>query len=66
MLERAMRREQVNDPELLERLCAYRRLYQMKSDYDSEPGMSVSAAMAYEEALMRYARTQGAWLRQTA
>jgi hypothetical protein len=61
-----MRREQDDDRELLERLCAYRRLYQMKGRYDSEPGMSVPAALLYGEALMRYARTRGAWLRQTA
>jgi flagellar biosynthesis chaperone FliJ len=66
MLERAMRREQENDRELLERLCAYRRLYQMKSRYDSESGMSVAAVLAYGEALMRYTRTRGASLRQTA
>jgi hypothetical protein len=61
----AMRREQENDRELLERLCVYRRLYQMKSGYDSDPGMSVMATIAYGEALMHYARTRGAWLRQT-
>lgn len=55
-----------NDRELLERLCVYRRLYQMKSGYDSEPGMTVLAAVAYGEALMHFARTRGSWLRQTA
>jgi hypothetical protein len=66
MRESAMRREQPNDRELLERLCVYRRLYQLKSSYDSESAMSVMAAVAYGEALMRHARTRGAWLRQTA
>jgi hypothetical protein len=61
-----MHREHETDRELLERLCVYRRLYQLKSEYDSEPGMSVVAAIAYGEALMRHARTRGAWLRQTA
>ena len=56
-------RRQENDRELLERLCVYRRLYQMKSGYDSEPSMTVLAAVAYGEALMRFARTRGAWLR---
>jgi len=59
-------RRQENDRELLERLCAYRRLYQIKSHYDSEPGMTVLAAVAYGEALMQFARTRGIWLRQTA
>jgi hypothetical protein len=62
----AMRREQENDRELLERLCVYRRLHQMKSGYDSDPGMSVMATIAYGEALMHYARARGARLRQTA
>jgi len=61
-----MHREHETDRELLERLCVYRRLYQLKSGYDSEPGMNVVAAIAYGEALMRYARTRGSWLRQTA
>lgn len=56
-------RRQENDRELLERLCVYRRLYQMKSGYDSERSMTVLAAVAYGEALMRFARTRGAWLR---
>ena len=61
-----MPREHENDRELLECIRVYRRLYQLKSAYDSESGMNVVAAIAYGEALMRYARTRGVWLRQTA
>ncbi|MEP6681314.1 MAG: hypothetical protein ABJB65_07530 [Chloroflexota bacterium] len=61
-----MRPDQQKDRELLEQLCALRRLYQMKSAYDSEPGMTVLGAEAYGEALLCYAHSRGAWLRQSA
>lgn len=55
-----------NENELLERLCMYRRLYPRKSRYDVEPVLTVDAAIAYGEALLRYSRTRDLWLRQAA
>lgn len=40
---------------LLERLVAYRRVYHLRSDYDSKPVITVAAAVAYGERLARSA-----------
>lgn len=53
------------DRELLERLCMYRRLYARRSRYDCEPILTVHAAIAYGEALLRHARTRDVWMRCT-
>jgi hypothetical protein len=42
--------------DLLERLVIYRRAYALRSRYDSEPVLSVKAAIAYGERTMRTAR----------
>jgi hypothetical protein len=42
---------------LLERLVVYRRVYHLRSDYDSKPVLTVAAAVTYGEQLMRIART---------
>jgi len=38
--------------DLLERLVAFRRLYRMRTDYDSKPILNVAAAVDYVERLM--------------
>ena len=50
-----MDRRERND--LLERLVIYRRDYALRSQYDSEPVLSVRAAIAKAERTMRTART---------
>ena len=42
--------------DLLERLVAYRRAYHLRSDYDAKPLLSVRAAIALGERLMRAGR----------
>ena len=42
--------------ELLDRLVAYRRVYHLRSDYDTKPLMSVRAAVIRGERAMRAAR----------
>ena len=49
-----MDRRERND--FLERLVIYRRAYALRSQYDSEPLLSVKAAIAYGERTMRSAR----------
>jgi hypothetical protein len=41
---------------LLERLVAYRRVYHLRSDYDSKPVLTVAAAVAYGEQLTQAGR----------
>jgi hypothetical protein len=50
-----MDRRERND--FLERLVIYRRAYALRSEYDSEPVLSVKAAIAYAQRTMRAART---------
>ena len=50
-----MDRRERND--FLERLVIYRRAYALRSQYDSEPVLSVRAAIAKAERAMRTART---------
>jgi hypothetical protein len=49
-----MDRRERND--FLERLVIYRRAYPLRSLYDSEPVLSVKAAIAYAERTKRAAR----------
>jgi hypothetical protein len=49
-----MDRRERND--FLERLVIYRRAYALRSRYDSEPVLSVKAAIAYAERTKRAAR----------
>lgn len=42
--------------DLLERLVTYRRAYHLRSDYDAKPLLSVRAAIAHGERLMRAVR----------
>ena len=42
--------------DFLERLVIYRRAYVLRSRYDSEPVLTVEAAIAYCERTMRTAR----------
>jgi hypothetical protein len=42
--------------ELLERLVAYRRVYHLRSEYDVTPLLTVSAAIAHGEQLLRAGR----------
>ena len=46
--------------DLLERLVAFRRVYQSRSDLDSRPILTVAAALAYGERLMRAPRANTA------
>lgn len=39
--------------DLLERLLALRRLYHLRSDWDSRPILTVAAAVGYGELLLR-------------
>ena len=39
--------------DLLERLVALRRLYHLRSDWDSRPILTVAAAVGYGELLLR-------------
>jgi hypothetical protein len=45
-----MDRRQRSD--LLERLVVYRRVYHLRSDYDTRPILTVIEAMAYAEQIM--------------
>ena len=49
-----MDRRERND--LLERLVSYRRAYALRGRYDSEPVLTVEAAIAYAERTKRTAR----------
>jgi len=49
-----MDRRERND--LLERLVIYRRAYALRSRYDSEPVLTIEAAIAYGERAKRTAR----------
>jgi len=49
-----MDRRERND--LLERLVIYRRAYALRSSYDSEPCLTIDAAIAYGERAKRSAR----------
>ena len=42
--------------DLLERLVVYRRVYHLRSDYDSKPVLTVAAAVAYGEQLAKAGR----------
>ena len=42
--------------DLLERLVVLRRVYHLRSDYDTRPLLSVRAAIAHGERLMRAGR----------
>jgi len=53
-----MDRRERND--FLERLVIYRRAYALRSRYDSEPVLSVKAAIAYAKRTMRAARATDA------
>ena len=53
-----MDRKERND--LLERLVIYRRAYALRGRYDSEPVLTVEAAIAYAERTKRTARTMDA------
>jgi hypothetical protein len=53
-----MDRRERND--FLERLVIYRRAYALRSRYDSEPVLSVKAAIAYAERTKRAARATDA------
>jgi hypothetical protein len=46
--------------DLLERLVVYRRVYHLRSDYDARPLLSVRAAMAHGERILRAARLASA------
>lgn len=48
---------------LLERLVVYRRVYHLRSDYDSKPVLTVAAAVAYGEQLMHTSRIAAEALR---
>lgn len=50
-----MDRKERNDS--FERLVIYRRAYALRSAYDSEPTLTVKAAIAYGERSKRSART---------
>jgi hypothetical protein len=47
---------QPNQNDLLETLCFYRGLYAMQGYRDRETAMSIQAAVAYGEGLLRLAR----------
>ena len=49
-----MDRQERND--LLDRLVIYRRAYALRGRYDSEPVLTVEAAIAYAERVKRTAR----------
>ena len=53
-----MDRRERND--FLDRLVIYRRAYALRSRYDSEPVLSVKAAVAYGERTMHKARATDA------
>ena len=53
-----MDRRERND--FLEQLMIYRRAYALRGPYDSEPVLSVKAAIAYAKRTMRAARTTDA------
>jgi hypothetical protein len=46
--------------ELLERLVVYRRVYHLRSDYDTRSLQSVPAAVSHGERMMRAARLANA------
>jgi hypothetical protein len=46
--------------DLLERLVAYRRVYHLRSDYDTRSLLSVRAAVSHGERMMRAARLAAA------
>jgi hypothetical protein len=58
MKDRPMDRRERSD--LLERLVVYRRVYHLRSDYDARPLLSVRAAMAHGERMMRASRLAAA------
>jgi len=49
-----MDRRERND--FLERLVIFRRAYALRSQFDSEPVLSIKAAIAFGERIMRAAR----------
>jgi hypothetical protein len=59
-------RVDVRRREAFERLWVYRQVYAYRSPYDSEPVLSIEAAVAYGELLLRLNRSKRHWARQVA
>jgi hypothetical protein len=55
---------EVRARDAFERLWIYRQVYAYRSPYDSDPVLSVDAAVAYGELLLRLSRSY--WSRQLA